>query len=368
MSRFFRIIVAFLGFAFVVGTAFGYAFARLDGDDIWALRWDRPWFLLGLVVVPLVLVRATVGEDARVPRLRVPSIDAGRAAIGGIRARFRDVPGVLRAAALALVVVAMARPQSLGAAEIDERSGIDIMISLDLSGSMRAADLRPTRLEAAKAVVQEFIERRTTDRIGAVIFARDAFLLSPLTFNHTALAQLVGKMKIGLEGVSGDGTAIGDGLSLSIARLRKSKATTKVVVLLTDGDNNAGKLSPEYAMAAAKELGIKIYTVQMGNGDEVDVEVDKDPYGRPIYGRAKFPVRPELLKQIASETGGEMYIATQTDELRSSMHAILDNLAKTRFEMASSDPVERFGLVLVPAVALVILESLLRAMLLRRFP
>jgi len=359
--------VFFVAIGALLATAVGllWGFLKL-GEDVQALRWDKPWWLVALAIVPVVMWLTTSAEDRRVPRLRVGSVGAAKSARIGWRARLRDVPGALRAAALVLTVIALARPQSLAAAETDERSGIDIMIVLDLSGSMRAADLKPTRLDAAKAVVQEFIERRPNDRIGAVVFAKDAYLLSPLTFDHVRIAQLFGRMTIGV--ISGDGTAIGDGMATALAKLRHSKASTKVTVLLTDGDNNAGSLAPEKATEMAKELGVKIYTVQMGNGEDVDVEIDKDAFGRPVYGRAKFPVNPELLKKIASETGGEMYIATQTEELRSSMHSILDSLTKTQFEAASSDVVERFPLALIPAVALIAVEALLREIVLRRFP
>jgi Ca-activated chloride channel homolog len=366
MTRTLRTVVVVVSFLAISAIGLLWAIVALGWDEITTLRWDKPYWLVALAIVPVVLILGTLGEDRRIPRLRVGNVDAARATPAGARARLRDVPGVLRAASLGLIAVALARPQSLAAAEIDERSGIDIMVALDLSGSMRAADLKPTRLDAAKAVVQEFIERRADDRIGGVIFAKEAFLLSPLTFDHARLATLIGKMQMGV--ISGDGTAIGDGLATALARLRRSKASTRVIVLLTDGDNNAGSMSPDYATAAAKELGIKIYTVQMGNGDEVDVEIDKDAFGRPIYGRAKFPVNPALLKKIATETGGESYIADDTEELRSSMHAILDGLAKTRFEAASSDVVERFPLALVPGVALVLIEALLRALILRRYP
>jgi Ca-activated chloride channel family protein len=335
-------------------------------SELDSLRWEKPLWLLVLVLVPVVLWLGTIAEDKRVPRLQVGSIAAARRAGGGTRRRLRDLPGVLRAAAITLIALALARPQSIVAAETDERSGIDIMIVLDLSGSMTAADLKPTRLAAAKTVVQEFVERRQDDRIGAVIFGSEAFLLSPPTFDHVRLAQLVGRMELG--SITGDATAIGDGLATALARLRRSQSSSKVIVLLTDGDSNAGSMNPTYAAELAKTLGVRIYTVQMGNGDEVDVEVRKDALGRPIYGRARIPVNPALLKSIAQTTGGEFWIATQTEELRSSMHQILDRLTKTKFEAASGDVVERFPLVLVPGVVLVLLEALFRVLVVRRFP
>jgi Ca-activated chloride channel homolog len=360
-----RTFVVTIGF--VLATAVGLAWAAIVlGGEIATLRWDRPWWLIGLLLVPVVLYVGTVFEDARLPRLRVGSVGAAKRAPVGLRARMRDVPGVLRASACLLIVLALSRPQSISAAETDERRGIDVMVVLDMSMSMRAADLKPTRLAAAKVVVQEFIERRPDDRLGAVVFARDAFLLSAPTFDHTRLASLVGKMELGA--IDGGGTAIGDGLATALARLRHSTATSKVLVLLTDGDNNAGSMSPEYATELARQLGVKIYSIQMGNGDAVDVEVDKDLYGRPIYERVRFPVKPEVLKKIATDTGGEFFISTDAEQLRSSMHTILDRLTKTRFEAAAGDVVERFPLLLGPAVALVLIEALLRAIVLRRFP
>ncbi len=361
-----RVSLVLFTMVVVVAAALAWPLITLGPSEIEGLRWEKPWWLVGLALVPVLLWFGTLGEDARVPRLRVGSLIAAKAATGGLRARLRDLPGVLRAAAIAFIVLALARPQSIAAAETDERSGIDIMVVLDLSYSMRAADLKPTRLAAAKTVVQEFVERRQDDRIGAAIFGKEAFLLSAPTFDHVRVAQMVGKMETGV--VAGEGTAIGDGLATALARLRHSKATTKVIVLLTDGDNNAGSMSPEYATELARKLGVKVYSVQMGNGDEVDIEVDKDSWGRPIYGRARFPVNPELLKKIATDTGGEFFMAVQTDELRSSMHVILDHLQKTKFEAATGDIVERFPLVLFPAVALVIVEALVRALVLRRYP
>lgn len=358
-------------FAVIVGaflaTSLGLTWAVVTlGSEISALRWDRPWWLLALVLVPPLLWFGTFGDEQRVPRLLLGTAMAARKTVVGLRARLRDLPTMLRAAAVVLIVLALARPQSIAAAETDERRGIDVMVVLDLSLSMRASDLKPTRLAAAKVVTQEFIERRQDDRLGAVVFGRDAFLLSAPTFDHVRLAQLIGKMELGV--VNGGGTAIGDGLATALAKLRHSKASSRVIVLLTDGDNNAGSMSPEYATGLAKELGVKIFTVQMGNGEPVDVEVNRDFYGRPIFERVSFPVQPEALKKIASETGGEFWISTDTEQLRSSMHAILDRLTKTKFEAASGDVVERFPLVLGPAVVLVLVEALVRALVLRRFP
>ncbi|MFI5299961.1 MAG: VWA domain-containing protein [Polyangiales bacterium] len=360
-----RVSVAIGGFVGLLAIAIAPALIVLR-EELHAFRWEKPWWLLAIVAAPIALGLTTWGADAALPRIRVGTVRAATRVPVGWRARVRDLPGILRAVAIALFALALARPQTISESEVDERSGIDIMIALDVSGSMNASDLKPTRLGAAKQVVQELIERRPDDRIGAAIFARDAYLLSALTFDHVRLSQLVGKMQLGI--VTGDGTAIGDGLGTCLARLRRSSATSRVMILLTDGDNNAGAMSPDYATGIAKELGVKIYTVQMGNGDEVDAQVGVDRMGTPIYGRARYPVNPELLKKIARETGGEFYLSTDTEQLRSSMHQILDKLTKTRFEAAAGDVVERFPWVLAPGVIAIMIEVFLRALVLRRFP
>ncbi len=257
------------------------------------------------------------------------------------------------------------------------------MVVMDLSGSMRAlldgnaADVpgapklkqgeRLSRIDTAKAVVRDFIGRRKSDRIGIVVFGRNTFVLSPLTFDYHLLTGLVSKLDLNV--LDNSATAIGDALMAATARLRKSESQTKIIVLLTDGDNNAGKVAPEKAAEIAKKNNCKIFAIQIGNGDLVDVEDGTDPFGNPHYRQERFPVNPDLLKKIAEETGGKMYIATETKQLVDSMHEVLDQFDKTRFEDASSSSQEDlFPLLLLPGVALVGLDVLLRALLLRRFP
>lgn len=360
-----RVLLAAL--LFVVVLALGAAWPLAARGSEWlAVRWEQRWLLLFLVFVPVVLYRGTIGADAFLPRIRIGSVAPLEGGPVGLRARLRDLPGVVRAVAVLLLGLALARPVSLVRPTETFESGIDIVLVLDLSGSMKAADLKPSRLDAAKGVIQDFLGRRQDDRIGAVVFAGEAFLLSPLTLDKQRLGQQIAKMELGR--LTSDGTAIGEGLGTAVARLRSSQAESRVIILLTDGENNAGQLSPEYATALAKKLGVKIYTVQMGTGDEAPYPVEIDPFGRPIYRMVRSPVNPEVLRQIAKETGGEFFIAAQTEELRSSMDRILDQLPKTRFEAASSDMIERFPLALIPACLLVALEALLRALILRRFP
>ena len=171
-----------------------------------------------------------------------------------------------------------------------------------------------------------------------------------------------------LDLIDGTATALGDAVGVAVARLRRSDARSKAVVLLTDGDSNAGSIAPEYAAHLATVVGCRVYTIQMGNGDEVDVQDGVDLFGNPRYVRRRFPVNPELLREIAKTTGGESYVATDAKGLQKSMHDVLDSLEKTRFEASKASYEDLFALVLLPGVLLVALDALGRAWLFRRFP
>lgn len=381
MSRAARIALAIFSTAAIVVAALAYPWLR-RGDEVLSPSWQMPWALAGLLVVPVVWWWGTFGQDARTPRLRIGTVAPLLTGPRGVRSALRDLPGVIRAVALGFLVVAMARPVSVLRDERSDEKGIDIVVVMDLSGSMRAVldadprDLpgdpqlprgrRLTRLDVAKVVVRDFISRRKTDRIGAVVFGKSAFVLSPPTLDYHLLSQLVAKMTLNV--IDGSATAIGDALGTAVARMRKSDAHSKVVVLLTDGDSNAGLISPEYATHLAKTVGCKVYTIQIGSDDEVEVEDGTDLFGQPRYVRHRFPVNPELLRTIAKETGGETYIATDAKALADSMHSVLDQLEKTRFEASTSSFEDLFPLLLVPGAALIALDALLRVWLLRRLP
>jgi Ca-activated chloride channel family protein len=230
----------------------------------------------------------------------------------------------------------------------------------------KAGGPRATRLDIAKEVIVDFISRRKTDRIGVVVFGKAAYVLAPPTLDYSLLTHLVRQMDLDI--IDGAGTAIGDALGTGVARLRRSEAKSKAVILLTDGDSNAGSISPEYATHLAQGQGIRTYTVQIGNGDEVDVQDGVDIFGQPRFVRAHFPVNPELLKKIAAETGGESFFANDRAALEESMHAILDRLEKTRILSQSATMEDLFPLLLLPAVLLLVLEAAVRVVVLRRFP
>jgi Ca-activated chloride channel family protein len=301
----------------------------------------------------------------------------------GLRAWLRDLPGVLRTVSLLLFVLALARPVDTLRPQQSDEEGIDLIVALDLSGSMQAAldnvpedllryippqprGIRPTRVDGAKAVVRDFISRRKSDRIGVVVFGASAYVLSPPTLDYQLLDQLVAKMQLNL--IDPNGTAIGDALGVAVARLRKSSAKSKAIILLTDGDNKGGKLAPEYAAHLATTIGAKVFTVQIGQGDAAEVLDGADLFGQPRYVTVPFPVNPALLKKLADETGGSTYVATDARTLQASFHDVLNKLEKTKLEATTAHYEDLFGYFLLPGVLLLSIEALLRALVLRRFP
>jgi Ca-activated chloride channel family protein len=345
--------------------------------------WRDPYYLLGLLLVPLVFWRTTFGEDRRSPRLLLGTVRPLLLGPSGWRVWLRDAPGVVRAVALALLVAAMARPINTLQPQTVDEEGIDAVLVLDLSGSMQAVidnlpedlshlverksrGIRPTRLDAAKAVIRDFISRRKTDRIGVVVFGKEAYVLSPPTLDYHLLDHLVSKMDLRL--IEGSATAIGDAVGVAVARLRRSHAKSRAVILLTDGDNNAGQIDPQYAAHLANVVGAKLFTIQIGAGEMAEVQDGFDLFGQPRYVTVPFPVNPELLRKLAQQTGGETYVATDAQALQASFHDVLDRLEKTKFEASVATFEDLYRFLLLPGVLLLALDALLRALLLRRFP
>ncbi|MEN9577637.1 MAG: hypothetical protein RJA70_646 [Pseudomonadota bacterium] len=374
------ILLLMLLVTLIVGLAYP-AWARPEA--FLAATFEQPWYLLGLVAVPFVLWRGTYGEDQRAIRLKLGTVRGFAAGPRGVRVWLRDLPGVVRAVALALLIVAMARPLNSIVPTSTSDEGIDAVLVLDLSGSMRAVvsdlpadleqlaarasrQLRPTRLDAAKAVMRDFISRRKTDRIGVVVFGTAAYVVSPPTLDYHLLDTLVSRMQLDL--IDGNGTAIGDAVGVAVARLRRSSSASKAIILLTDGDNNAGNIDPEYAAHLANVVGAKVYSIQIGSGDLVQVQNGFDLFGQPRYQQQRFPVNPALLKSIATKTGGEMYIATDAQALRDSFHDVLDKLEKTKFEASVASYEDLYRFLLLPGVLLLAVDALLRSLVLRRFP
>lgn len=348
----------------------------LDPPGIAAFQF-RHVGLLAAVPVPLaLLVFRMLHADRSFPSIALPTLMAFRTGPRGLRARFRDLPLVLRAVVLSLGVVALARPVDFDQAETTEEQGIDIVLVLDLSGSMKAimddatpstlkGGRRANRLDVAKGVLADFVQRRKDDRIGVIVFGRAAYVLSPPTLDHSVLLSLIAGMELNL--IDPGGTAIGDALGTAVARLRRATGRSKIVILVTDGDSNAGSVSPDTATELAAAQSVVVHTVQIGSGEEVEIEEGTDLFGQPRYVKgAPVPVNPELLHDIAQRTGGESYIASDKQSFESSMHTILDRLEKTKFKGARATARELFPLFLGAAGLFLLLEIAMRGWLARR--
>ncbi len=275
------------------------------------------------------------------------------------------VPFALRVLSLALLIIVLARPQLTSEWEERDVEGIDIMLATDVSTSMLAMDLEPNRLEAAKEVAQDFIAGRKDDNIGLTIFAGESFTQCPLTIDHIALANMLSAIDcdIAAKGIIADGTAIGMGIANSVSRLKDSKAVSKVIILLTDGINNRGEITPEAAADMAKEFGIRIYTIGVGTDKK------EAPYPTP-YGTMNVPVEidEKTLENIAEATGGEYFRATDKESLRQ-IYSEIDKLERTKLNVQQYQEYEElYQIFALFAVLSLMLELLLRYTILRRIP
>lgn len=228
--------------------------------------------------------------------------------------------------ALFILVFALARPVTLEKTVTPPVEGKDIMIALDVSGSMEALDFQPkNRITAAKNIIEEFVKGRKSDRLGLVFFAKESFLQVPLTTDYDIFSELLARVTTG---VIEDGTAIGNGLGLALSRLESSKAKSKVIILLTDGDNNSGNISPETAANLAAEQGVKIYSILIGTNGLVPFPAGKDFFGRDTFQKVQMKVNPELLRNISDKSGGKFYQSISTEELQKAFKDI-DELEKS---------------------------------------
>ena len=279
------------------------------------------------------------------------------------KSSLRHLPFLLRLLTVACIIIALARPQTKFDEQQAEGDGIDIVLCIDVSGSMTAQDFTPNRMEAAKKVAVDFIDKRLTDRIAVVIFSGESFTQCPLTTDKTVLKAAVESIRNGL---LEDGTAIGDGLATSIDRLRSSKTKSKVVILLTDGENNGGLIGPTNAKEIAKTFGIKVYTIGVGSDGFAPFPV-KTPMGI-VMQQQKVTIDEKLLKEIATETGGK-YFRTKDNASLETIYKAIDGLEKSKVEISTfSRFTEKFFPFVLLALSLLLLEFLLRFTVLRKFP
>ncbi len=297
------------------------------------------------------------------PSLQVSGLKAFEGISGSFRNVMRHVLFGLRMLAIALLIVALARPQSVNKWKNETTEGIDIMLALDISGSMLAQDFTPDRLEASKDVAIQFISGRPNDRIGLVVFSGESFTQCPLTTDHAVLINLFKEVK---SGMIEDGTAIGLGLATAVNRLKDSKARSKVIILLTDGVNNRGEIDPLTAAEIAKSYGIRVYTIGMGSRGTAPYPV-QTPFGIQ-YQNMKVEIDEGVLKEIANLTDGEYFRATDNSKLEQIYHEI-DQLEKSKIDVKEySSKSEEFYLFAAAAALLLLIELLLRNTWMKQIP
>ncbi|MDR2891221.1 MAG: VWA domain-containing protein [Alistipes sp.] len=282
-----------------------------------------------------------------------------------LRRYLRHLPFALVCAATALMVVALARPQSRQMDSSTTTKGIDIVLAIDVSASMYARDFKPDRIAAAKEVAANFINDRRGDRIGLVVFGGESFTQSPLTTDKATLLTLLGGIRIGM--IDEESTAIGNGLATSVNRLRESDAVSKVVILLTDGVNNAGQIAPGTAADIASSLGIKVYTVGVGTHGEAPYPA-RDAWGNTVMMNVPVEIDEEILTDIADATGGQYFRATDTRSLQE-IYDRINEMEKSEIETNEfTRYTELYGRFVLWALVLLAAEFLLRALWLRQIP
>lgn len=325
------------------------------------------YFLLFLLLIPYIIWYILRGKKSE-PSMRVSTTRMYASMPRSYKVYLRHVPFILRMVALSLLIVVLARPQSTDSWQSSEVEGIDIMLAVDVSTSMLAEDLKPNRLEAAKQVASDFINGRPNDNIGLTIFAGQSFTQSPLTVDHAVLLNLFNSVSCDMatNGIIEDGTAIGLGIANAVCRLKDSKAKSKVIILLTDGSNNRGDISPLTAAEIAKTYGIRVYTIGVGSNGTA-------PYPYPTMGGVQYINMPveideNTLQQIAKTADGQYYRATSNSKLKE-VYEEIDKLEKTKLNVKDfSRKTEEYMPFALWAMICVVLEVLLRLTILRRIP
>ena len=320
-------------------------------------------FLYLLLGIPLLVAWYFWKKTDRTADIRYVHSEYAEGIKKSLRLRLIHLPFVFRVIALCLLIVALARPQSASRTHDVTVEGIDMMIALDISGSMLAEDFKPNRMEAAKNTAIEFIDMRPGDRIGMTIFSGESFTLCPLTTDHSMLKELTQNVTTGMVE---DGTAIGDGLATAINRLRESQAISKVIILLTDGINNTGVIDPLTAAEMAAIYDIRVYTIGVGSDGPVPYPF-QTPFGVQ-YRNVEIPVDEELLKQIADMTGGK-YFWAETQGALESVYREIDQMERTKIDVTEYTRMhDEFLILVLLALALLGLEGLLKNTWLRTIP
>lgn len=316
-----------------------------------------PEFFWGLLAIPVLVAWHILSRKKQVAHVLSPSVKAFTKT--GRLPKWQPLLLVLRMLAIGLILVALARPQTQDVStQTKTNKGIDIVMAIDVSSSMLARDLKPSRLSALKKVAANFIANRTADRIGLVVYAGESYTKTPITSDKALVVDVLNK--INYDGVINDGTAIGMGLATAVNRLRDSKAKSKVIILLTDGVNNTGFVDPKTAAGLASSFGIKTYTIGLGSNGSAPAPVALRPDGSFVYQLTKVEIDEDLLKDIAKQTGGSYYRATDNKKLEA-IYKEIDKLERTEVEeIRYTKYHEKFRVFVFLALTALLSEWLLR--------
>lgn len=293
-----------------------------------SIEFASPHFLFGLIIIPLLLIWYIFNCNKQQAYVRFSDTDFFKKLPKSWKTYFRHIVFVLEIVAISLFIIALARPQSSSKNQKVNVEGIDIVLAMDISSSMLACDLKPDRLEASKIVASDFVEGRPGDRMGLIVFSGETFTQVPLTTDHAMMLNMLKDMKCGM---LEDGTAIGDGLASAVSRLKDSEAISKVVILLTDGDNNAGSIDPSTAAEMAKLFGIRVYTIGAGTRGMAPYPVQTQ-FGGVRYQQVEVNINEPLLQEIADVTGGKYFRAESKEKLQQ-IYDEIDKMERSKIEV-----------------------------------
>lgn len=321
-------------------------------------------FLL-LLIIPAILYYIWNNKSAQAS-LQVSTLQQFADMPRSWKEILRHINFALLLSSFALMIVVLARPQKSDSWSRSDTEGIDIVISLDVSNSMQTPDFRPNRLEASKDVAMQFVSGRPNDNIGMVIFGKESYTLCPMTSDHAVLSNMIKSVVFDL--VDGSSTAIGDGLVTAVNRIRNGVAKSKVIILLTDGSNNAGDVAPRDAASVAKAMGVRLYTIGVGSQGEVDMVVGYDPFGNAVTQKVKADIDEDVLRAMAQLTGGRYFRATNKSKLAEIFDEI-DLMEKTKMNVREfSRKEELFLPFLLASLALLLVYILIKNTILRNIP
>jgi len=332
-------------------------------DYLSNLHFASPWWFLGLLILPIMIWWQYIAKKSVEPAVIISDL-SGLEGVSSWKEKLYPYLPILKFIAIGLLIIAMARPQLSLTEEKVKAEGIDIMLVMDLSSSMLSKDFDPDRLEVSKMVAKEFVEKRVHDRIGLVVFSGEAFTQCPLTTDHNIVTDFLSGLQVGM---LQDGTAIGMGLATAVNRLKDSEAKSKIIILLTDGVNNAGYINPNTAAEIAKEYNVKVYTVAVGTMGQALSPVNRRSDGEYMFAMANVEIDTELLKQISELTDGKYFRAIDRESLEN-IYAEIDRLEKTEIEVnvykRYKDEYRKF---LYPALFLLVATWLLSFTIFRTF-